>query len=141
MAQAMEQTQIPYIISFMIRNNGCLIDGTSIHDAIIAIDEHVKVKPVCYMTNCVHPKVLYEALNWDFNRTEAVKRRFHGIQANTSPLPPEELDHSEDLKCSDAVTLAKEMLELSQIIDVKIYGGCCGTDHTHMEEIAKRIKI
>jgi S-methylmethionine-dependent homocysteine/selenocysteine methylase len=89
MAQAMEQTGIPYIISFMINRKGCLIDGTTIHNAIQIIDENVREKPVCYMTNCVHPKVLQEAISHGFNQTETVMRRFHGIQANTSPLSPE----------------------------------------------------
>ncbi len=35
MAKALSETGIPYIISFMIRDNGCLIDGTTIHEAIL----------------------------------------------------------------------------------------------------------
>ncbi len=41
MAMAMEQTGLPYIISFMIRNNGRLLDGTPINDAIERIDGSV----------------------------------------------------------------------------------------------------
>ena len=100
-ALAMESTGLPYIISFMIKENGKLIDGTNISDAIFEIDKITHRKPVCYMTNCVHPKVLYKALSKEFNRTDIVKNRFCGIQANTSPLPPEELDGSEELFCSD----------------------------------------
>lgn len=139
MAQAMQETGLPYIISFMIRKDGRLIDGTTISDAINRIDDKVIQKPVCYMTNCVHPKVLQEAFSFNFNKTYEVKSRFKGIQANTSPLSPEELDHSIDLKCSDAVSLASLMVELSKYIDTKIYGGCCGTNSLHIEEIAKRI--
>lgn len=139
MAQAMEETGVPYIISFMIRKNGKLMDGTTISDAIRIIDEKVDRKPVCYMTNCVHPKVLYEALDHDYNKTPEVYSRFRGIQANTSPLSPEELDNSIDLKTSDAVLLAKEVSDLDSLIDLKIYGGCCGTDKSHMEEIARTI--
>lgn len=73
MAQAMESTGLPYIISFMIRENDKLIDGTTIDDAIKHIDANTLVKPLCYITNCVHPKVLYKALDYDFNKTESVK--------------------------------------------------------------------
>ncbi len=139
MAKAMGNTGLPYIISFMIRDDGKLIDGTTIHDAILHIDNETVQKPICYMTNCVHPTVLSKALSCPFNRTRLVKERFQGIQANTSPLPPEELDNSEDLKCSDAVNLACTMMELYQYFTPKIFGGCCGTDNTHMEEIARRI--
>jgi S-methylmethionine-dependent homocysteine/selenocysteine methylase len=140
MAKAMEATGLPYIISFMICKNGRLLDGTSIHEAIIAIDNATKRNPLCYMTNCVHPKVLNSALSCQCNRTDIVLNRFKGIQANTSPLSPEELDGSCDLKTSDAVSLADDMMELYHNFGLKIFGGCCGTDNTHMEEIAKRLR-
>lgn len=136
MAMAMEQTGLPYIISFMIRDNGRLLDGTPINDAIERIDGSVKRKPVCYMTNCIHPTILYEALSQDFNKTALVKQRFHGIQANTSALPPEQLDNSKDIKTSDCFELAQTMSNLNELITLKIVGGCCGTDNAHIEAIA-----
>lgn len=141
MANALEETQLPYIISFMIRSNGCLLDGTPIHKAIECIDKSTKQHPVCYMANCIHPKILYSALQMDFNQTPLVKKRFGGIQANTSPLSPEELDNSTDLKCSGSIELANEIMKLTDFINLKIVGGCCGTDNTHIEEIAKRIAL
>ncbi len=46
MAQAMEQTGLPYIISFMIRKNGKgLIDGTPISQAIAAVDASGRSPP------------------------------------------------------------------------------------------------
>jgi S-methylmethionine-dependent homocysteine/selenocysteine methylase len=51
MAMAMEQTKLPYVISFMLRDNGRLLDGSTMHNAIEEIDSNVKRKPVCYMTN------------------------------------------------------------------------------------------
>ncbi|MHB8129653.1 MAG: homocysteine S-methyltransferase family protein [Mobilitalea sp.] len=140
MAKAMEATGLPYIISFMIRDNGKLIDGTTIQEAIHAIDEVTTINPLCYMTNCVHPIILGKALAQSFNQTELVRKRFQGIQANTSALSPEELDHSVKLKSSDAVSLAEEMMLIRQQYHLKIFGGCCGTDQTHMDEIAKRIQ-
>jgi len=138
--QAMESTGLPYIISFMIRKNGNLIDGTTIHNAILNIDKETVRKPIGYMANCVHPTVLGKALSASFNKTKLVKERFCGIQANTSPLSPEELDNCSDLKSSDSVNLAVEMMKLEQYFTPKNFGGCCGTDNTHIEEIAKRIK-
>lgn len=137
MARAMEQTGLPYIISFMIRKDGRLLDGTTIHDAIKIIDFKTTNKPLLYMTNCVHPTVLNMALSHDFNRTDLVRKRFKGIQANTSPLSPEELDNSQDLKTSDAKEFAEEMFKLYKKFNIKVFGGCCGTDNTHMNEMAK----
>lgn len=139
MAKALEETHLPYIISFMIRDNGCLLDGTPLHDAIKAIDNFTYQSPVCYMANCIHPTILYSAVSKHFNQTALVKERFRGIQANTSSLSPEELDNSIDLKCSDSTDLANEILKLNDFINLNIVGGCCGTDNTHIEQIAKRI--
>lgn len=136
MAQAMGETGIPYIMSFMIRDNGRLIDGTAIHDAIASIDEECNKRPLCYMINCIHPTVLHRALSMEFNRTSLVRERFCGIQANTSALPPEQLDGAEDLKCSDAGALVAGIGRLHELIDLRIAGGCCGTDDTHMRQIA-----
>ena len=137
LAKAISDTKVPYIISFTIQKDGTLIDGTSIADAIHYIDEHVDNPPVCYMANCVHPGILHRALSQPFNQTEMVKQRFLGIQANTSPLSYAELDGALDLKCSDPKVLAEEMIKLQDVADIKIWGGCCGTDARHMEEIAK----
>lgn len=86
-----------------------------------------------------HPIVLIEALSYQFNKTKLVNERFQGIQANTSSLAPEELDKSTELKTSDCVSLAGDMMELYNDLTPKIFGGCCGTDSTHIEEIAKRL--
>ena len=88
MAQAMEQTGLPYIISFMIRKNGRLIDGTPISQAIAAVDASVDRPPLCFMTNCVHPAPLRQALLQRENRAKPELARFLGIQANASPLSP-----------------------------------------------------
>lgn len=136
MADAMAATGLPYIISFTINADGCLIDGTPIHDAICEIDATTKAKPLCYMTNCVHPNIAYEALSQSFNQTIEVRTRFLGIQANTSPLPYCELDASTDLKSSDPISFAKDMIRLKHTMHLKIMGGCCGTDSRHMSELA-----
>lgn len=138
-AKAMESTGLPYIISFMIRKNGRLIDGTTINDAIKIIDESVDRIPICYMTNCVHPDIVYNALTKSFNKTEIVKNRFIGIQANAACLSPEELDNSSDLISSDPTSLANSMMKLRKDFNFKIFGGCCGTDDKYIEEIAKRL--
>ncbi|MBP1754301.1 MAG: homocysteine S-methyltransferase [Firmicutes bacterium] len=139
MAQAMGATGIPYIISFMVRCNGRLIDGTTIHDAIQAVEETVGAKPMTYMANCLHPTNLGFALAQEFNQTELVRTRFTGIQANASQLTPEELDGSCEIITSDPVELAQRMIELRDEFKLKIYGGCCGTNQHHMEELAKRL--
>lgn len=137
MAKAMEETSLPYIISFMIQRNGKLLDQTTIHQAIEQIDAQTTQKPLCYMTNCVHPLVAFQALSQPYNQTPLVWKRFQGIQANTSPLPLEELDQAKTLQTADPYTLAQHIMALQHLIPLKIYGGCCGTDQRHMEQMAK----
>ena len=139
MAQAMGDTGLPYLISLMLRRDGRLIDGTPLSRAIEQIDLGAGRRPLGYMTNCVHPDVLYEALSQPFNRTPAVGERFLGIQANTAALPPEELDGREELACSPPNRLAERMVRLQRDFGLRIFGGCCGTDGSHMEELARRL--
>lgn len=93
------------------------------------------------MTNCVHPDIVYEALSHKFNQTQMVKNRFWGIQANTSRLSYKELDGAKNLRTSSAVDLGKAILRLKSDYHLKIFGGCCGTDSRHMEEIAGISKV
>ncbi len=140
LARAIDEIGLPYIISFTIQQDGKLIDGITIADAIRYIDGITTNKPVCYMTNCVHPSIVYKALLQPFNRNEIVRERFRGIQANTSPLSYAELDGAEDLHCSEPEDFAEEMIKLQSIADIKIWGGCCGTDYRHMACVARKLR-
>jgi len=130
---------MPYIVSFMIRGNGKIIDGHSIHDAITIVDSSTEVKPLCYMTNCVHPDILRNALSEKYNDTDTVRARFGGIQANAVCAEPDELDSLLEMKTSPADELANSFLSLNEVLPIKICGGCCGTDDRHIREIAKRL--
>ena len=136
MAEAMALTGLPYIISFTITRDGRLIDKSTIHHTIEAIDHQVSRKPLCYMANCVHPAIALEALMQPFNRTSLVRERFLGLQANTSPLTYAELDGTTDLHCAEPEAFARDMLRLKAETGIKILGGCCGTDNRHMQAIA-----
>lgn len=139
MARAMAATGLPYIISFTIEKTGRLIDGTAISDAIAAIDRTASPAPLFYMANCVHPANVYAALSQPFNRTDAVRRRFLGVQANTSPLSYAELDGAAELQTSDPEELAGWMARLRREMGLRVFGGCCGTDARHLEAIARKM--
>lgn len=137
--KALEKSNYPYLLSFMIRENGTIPDGHTINDSIYAIDNSTDKKPLCYMTNCVHPRILKNALMR--NDTALVRNRFKGIQANAAYLSPEILDKPSETISSTAFDLADEMVLLNNEFPLKICGGCCGTDDSHLREFAKRLSI
>lgn len=110
---AMGSTGLPCLFSFTLRRDGRLPDGTALSDAICRVDEACAragcKAPLCYMTNCVHPRLVREALLRPFNRTDAVQRRFRGIQANASPLDMEVLDGADGTVTSPPEEWAQEM--------------------------------
>lgn len=139
MAQAMAETGMPYIISFMIQKDGCLLDGTALSEAIRVLDERVNPKPVCYMTNCIHPANLIEALMTDKNKNSIWINRFKGIQANASPLSCDDLNGCNVLQQDDFENIADKMVYLKKQSGLKIFGGCCGTDAIFMELLATKL--
>lgn len=140
LARAMAETGLPYILSFTIQKDGCLIDGTPLSHAIQLIDGMVHPAPLCYMTNCVHPSIVCEALSVPCNEVPLVKSRFLGIQGNISPLSYAELDRATDLLTSDPVSFAHAAVRLLELAPFQIFGGCCGTDGRHLRQIARRLR-
>lgn len=140
MAQAMAESGLPYIISFMVRKDGCLIDGTSIVDAIKTIDKEVNPLPICYMANCIHPSNLNLALENEINQNTRYLSRFAGIQANSSSLSPEELNNNAVLQPGNFDDMVSEMSYLATQYHLKIFGGCCGTDNVFIEKLADSIR-
>lgn len=137
LAQAMSETRFPYLISFTIQPNGCLIDGTPISDAIETIDQFVSRPPLGYMTNCVHPSILAQALAQPCNQTAAVREHFLGIQANTVADSYGNLERGVNLKPTGPKGLAREMMRLRKRYGLSLFGGCCGTDGRYLEAMAQ----
>jgi len=137
LSKAMEETNLPYIVSFVVNKKGELLDNTIINDAIKEIDKYYN--PMIYMVNCVHPKNVLLGLNMEENKTLIVRNRLKGIQANTSSLSPEELNNNSILQEDNFDELINGINELKSKFGFNILGGCCGTDAKHIEEIARII--
>lgn len=139
MARAMAETGLPYIISFMLRKEGCLPDGTYLCDAIQMIDKQLDPPPLCYMTNCIHPSNLIKAMSHEYNANRPELSRFMGIQANASDLSPEALNNCQVLQQGDFYRMAEEMHFLRKKYNLKIFGGCCGTNDTFLKMLSKKL--
>ena len=126
-ARAMEETGVPYILSFVIGHDGMILDGTSLWDAVRQIDSDTNCQPLCYMVNCSYPPFLRPE-----EQPKALFTRLLGFQANSSALSHTELDGSMQLQVEDVSEWAEAMLTLNRKYGVKILGGCCGTDEEHL---------
>ena len=85
------------------------------------------------MVNCAHPThfahVLEDAGSW--------RDRIGGLRANASAKSHAELDEAEELDEGDPVDLgARHRALRDRLPRVAVLGGCCGTDHRHVEQIS-----
>lgn len=130
-ARAQGETELPYILSFVLRPTGTLLDGTPWADAIQALDDAER-PPLGYAVNCVHPKVLVAALSVLEADAPDLVSRLVLFQANTSPLSPEELAAATDLLTEDPHSLADQITALQTRYRIPVTGGCCGTTEQHI---------
>jgi homocysteine S-methyltransferase len=138
MARTMANTHKPYVLSFVVRPTGKVLDGSLLSDAIKRIDGETSTPPDFYMVNCVHPTIFDRAIGNDPGM-KSVASRLLGFQGNTSALSPEELDGSAELRSEDPESFAAAMLSSRKSFGLRIISGCCGTDPRHIEAIAKCI--
>jgi homocysteine S-methyltransferase len=129
------QTDKPYVLSFVIRGNGTLLDGTRLDDAIARIDDTVARAPLGYFINCVHPSIVLQAAASPHATT--LRDRFIGFQANTSPLSPAELDGIDQLQTAPPESFARQVISAGRQCRMAVLGGCCGTDTRHIAQIAQ----
>ncbi|WP_372677159.1 homocysteine S-methyltransferase family protein [Desulfosarcina sp.] len=139
LSAALSDTGVPYIISFVVRPEGTLIDGTPLKAAIQQIDAAVSPKPLAYIVNCTHASIFRAALLHEVNSSPLVRKRIGGLLANTAALKPEELDERENLVTEAPVTFGQAVGDLKNDLGMKILGGCCGTDDRHIRQLAKRL--
>ncbi|MDX1708228.1 MAG: homocysteine S-methyltransferase family protein [Desulfobacterales bacterium] len=139
LAAALAATGKPYIISFVFRSEGTLLDGTPLKDAISVIDASVEPKPLAFMSNCTHASIFKAAMVHAKNSSPAVRKRVAGLFANTAALEPEALDDREELVEEDPRVFGESVASLHHELGMKILGGCCGTDERHIDSLAKRL--
>jgi homocysteine S-methyltransferase len=62
-----------------------------------------------------------------------------GLFANTAALSPEELDNSTELVEEAPETFGADVAALHRELNLKVLGGCCGTDDHHIDCLARRL--
>lgn len=131
-ARAAKKAGIPSVISFTVETDGRMVDGASLPEAIERTDEATDAAPLYYMINCAHPSHFEGVLAGDENWIA----RIGGIRANASAKSHAELDESTELDIGDPIDLGKRYGGLrSRHPSIRVIGGCCGTDHRHLQAI------
>ncbi|NTW16946.1 MAG: homocysteine S-methyltransferase family protein, partial [Syntrophaceae bacterium] len=72
LALALAATGKPYALSFVVRPEGTLLDGTPLNTAIDGIDAAVIPRPFAYLINCTHVSFARAALAHEVNSSPLV---------------------------------------------------------------------
>ena len=139
LALALAATGKPYLLSFVARPEGTLLDGTPLKDAIAAIDSAVTPPPLAYLINCTHVSFARSGLMHGANSSAPVRQRIIGLLANTAALGPEDLNDSTSLVEEEPETFGQSEAGLHRELGLKILGGCCGTDDRHIRSLAAQL--
>jgi S-methylmethionine-dependent homocysteine/selenocysteine methylase len=128
---------IPSVISFTTETDGRLPTGQTLAEAIGEVDSVAEVPPAYYMINCTHPTHFRHALT----HGAPWLQRILGLRANASLLSHAELDESTELDAGNPDELGAQYRELRALLpNLRILGGCCGTDHRHIESICEHFQ-
>jgi len=130
--RAAQTNNIPICIGFTVETDGNLPTGQALKDAIQAVDLATDDGPVYYMVNCAHPTHFDNVLSTG----ESWLSRIQGVRANASKMSHAELDEAEELDDGDPDELGRQFAALKTAMpNLNVLGGCCGTDHRHIEAI------
>jgi S-methylmethionine-dependent homocysteine/selenocysteine methylase len=133
-ANAAIKVGLPVAISFTLETDGRLPTGQTLEEAIEAVDVVTARGPAYYMINCAHPTHFESTLS----TTDGWTKRIQGIRANASKRSHQELDNAPDLDAGDPVELGGQYRDLlRRHPQISVLGGCCGTDHHHIECISQ----
>jgi homocysteine S-methyltransferase len=134
--RAAQAAGIPIIVSFSLNQKSTLKTGPTLGDAIMAVEAQTNNTPLFYMINCNHPIDFTPALENPGNWIERLK----GVRPNASSLDHGMLCKLGHLEEGDPIELGQQMGDLARRFpQLNVFGGCCGTDWQHLEQIVKNV--
>ena len=132
-ARAAERARMPLALAFTVETDGRLPTGQTLRGAIEQVDDSTGGYPRYYMINCAHPTHFEHALADEGRWLD----RLRGLRANASRKSHAELNVATALDIGDPVELGRDYARIKgRLRHLNVMGGCCGTDHRHVEQIA-----
>jgi S-methylmethionine-dependent homocysteine/selenocysteine methylase len=133
LTQAAKRANMPVVISFTVETDGRLPTGQSLGDAIKQVDDATSDYPAYFMINCAHPSHFDQVVSGG----EPWLERIRGLRANASRMSHAELNEASELDAESPADLGQEYAALKNqwLKQLNVMGGCCGTDHRHIEQI------
>lgn len=130
-AHACIDAGVPFAIGFTVETDGRLPSGQTLRSAIEQVD--AEAAPEYFMINCAHPTHFSHVLD----EGGAWLSRIGAIRANASTMSHAELDEADELDRGDIAGLLDEYVALRRVLpELRMVGGCCGTDVEHVAEIS-----
>jgi homocysteine S-methyltransferase len=103
------------------------------------IDREAPCPPAGFSVNCVHASALEAALEAVAATDIEVCARLLAFQANTADCEVEDLDGSAELITEPPFVFAESLGRLRNRFNLRVVGGCCGTEGGHIEALAKKL--
>ena len=130
-ARAAAAAGVPIAVSFTVETDANLPSGETLEEAIRVTEDATGGAPLYYMVNCAHPTHFGRALSGDW------VRRVGGVRANASRLSHAELDVAETLDDGNPAEFGALSAAFGRVLpNLRVLGGCCGTDHRHIGCVA-----
>lgn len=126
---------LPIAVSFSLNSQHCLNSGVKLSDAVKIVDIATEHYPEFFSLNCSHPYEFEPALE-----DSAWMNRIRSIRPNAAKMDKIALCKLGRLEEGDPVELGELMANVGRRFPhMDIWGGCCGTGHVHLEEIARHL--
>jgi S-methylmethionine-dependent homocysteine/selenocysteine methylase len=134
LVRAARNAALPVVISFTVETDGRLPTGQSLGEAIQQIDDATSAYPSYFMINCAHPSHFSDVVDGK----EPWTSRIRGLRANASTMSHAELNEAPELDAGDPEALGRAyaVLKSQKLKHLNVFGGCCGTDHRHVHQMA-----
>ncbi|MBF9030354.1 homocysteine S-methyltransferase family protein [Rhodobacterales bacterium HKCCE3408] len=136
MARAARALGVPFAVSWSLNSESRLNSGPTLEEAVMRVDAAVPGGVAWHSTNCSHPSEFEPALT-----PGAWRERLRCIRPNAAAMDKIALCKLGHLEDGDPEELGRQMANVAGRFPwMDIWGGCCGTDHRHLDEIVRQVK-